>query len=1274
MQDRINKLEDAKDKKMKEAKSLKYVKGKQTSVAKNTLNHLYEGEEYEMIYDPSIMKGDGNVTLEVWDYDKVGLDDLIGSVNVEILPALQHEIDFELYLQPKPDKKKDQSKLKSNLAQYKPDKNNGIIKFTMIYLPEEKQQEKDKENENELKRRQKPKQKDYESDSNSEDEDNKPKQQDKEKEKVRKRQPQQQKDQSDEDEDQYNKPKDKDKDKDNQLKQRKKPKQKDYDSDSNSEDKSGDNESSDESDPDSKNKSKKDPKKMKYDENDSKYIKGVVKIRNVKVRDLPEMDFMDKFDPYVVFKLGADESKQTSVAHNTQNYDYIGEQFELLYIPNKMKERKEIDIEVWDYDRIGSNDLIGAGIVEILPIFEHEIYNEVFIYKKKDTEGYNHSQSKLSLKQRQEQEKNCGKVCFSLMYISEEKYIQDKIDEENKKKQKEQEQNLRELYQNPKDDDEKKKKDMKRKKKDDKQKDFDYFDPLKVQGRELDESEYVIGVVRVKVLDLNNLAQNEPKRKPNPFTRLIIGAEEKETKTYNKAIDVDFDELFDIDFDPEKTNERELFIEVLDRKKKKYDKEEYEEYESDEDDYDYEDEFGRYFLNPQKLHLNLIGDQDEGQNEAAGDMYIEIVYLPQQDYNKMIDKEKQKQLEQEKEKPKSRNPNQSVKSPDQDENQDEDDEYQDPNKKSKSLRPPKGRYSPDEDEDDEYQDPNQKQRRSKPKQKDYPSDEEDDEYKDPKDKQKEKERKKNQIPDQNKPDQNKPDKDKEKAKKDFENKLKNKPPQPPQGQRTIKALREAARLKIPSPEAIAAHELSDLIPFDVGGKSDAYVVLNLGGQEFRTEVANKTLHPVYNRQYKFDFDPKKTKDREVKFEVWDQDRILWDEPVKEFQSNLEKPEEQLREIEEDGADEFLHLGDVLFGILYTTSEDDVDLPALLDKKKQQEKENKKKQKQKKKQDKLKPDEDQDDQYQDPIKKSKSIRPSKGRYSPDEDEDDQYQDPNKKQRKPKQKDYPSDEEDDECKDPKDKQKEKERKKNQIPDKNKPDQEKEKAKKDFENKLKNKPPQPPQGQRTIKALREAARLKIPSPEAIAAHVKEQELSDLIPFDVGGKSDPYVVLNLGGQEFRTEVAHKTLHPVYNRQYKFDFDPKKTKDREVKFEVWDQDKILWDEPIGEMFVPFLSNLENPEEQLREIEEDGADEFLHLGDVLFGILYTTSEDDVDLPALLDKKKQQDKENKKKQKQKKKQDKLKPDEDEREELNLDLDSVDSYQDNDHPYDQDEDAN
>ncbi|KAA6403210.1 MAG: hypothetical protein EZS28_001259 [Streblomastix strix] len=233
-----------------------------------------------------------------------------------------------------------------------------------------------------------------------------------------------------------------------------------------------------------------------------------------------------------------------------------------------MKEWKQIDVEVWDYDRIGSNDLNGAGIVETC--------NEVFIYKKKDTEGYNHSQSQLSLKQRQEQEKNCGKVCFSVIYISEEKYIQDKIDEENKKKQKEQEQKQKEQKQKQKELDQKMK-EKKNKKNDNKQKNFDYFDPLKVQGRELDEFEYINRVVRVKVLDLNNLAQNESKQIFNPLTKLIIGAEEKETKTYHKAIDVDYDELFDIDFDPQQTNERELFIEVWDNKKKKYDKDEDEE-------------------------------------------------------------------------------------------------------------------------------------------------------------------------------------------------------------------------------------------------------------------------------------------------------------------------------------------------------------------------------------------------------------------------------------------------------------------------------------------------------------------------------------------------------------------------------------------------------------------------------------------------------------------------------------------------------------------------
>ncbi|KAA6378005.1 MAG: hypothetical protein EZS28_026469, partial [Streblomastix strix] len=571
--------------------------------------------------------------------------------------------------------------------------------------------------------------------------------------------------------------------------------------------------------------------------------------------------------------------------------------------------------------------------------------------------------------------------------------------------------------------DAKKRKDKKRKNKEDKLNDYDEYDRLKLQGRELDESEYVIGVVRVKILDLNKLAQNEPKRKPNRFVRLIIGGEEKETRTVNKALNVDYDELFDIDFDPLLTNERELFVEVWDRKKKKYNNEDEDEDDDDEQDdsdksdYDYEDEvfivgvalpFGCYFLNLQKLHLNLIGDQDEGQNEAAGDMYIELVYLPQQDYNKMIEKQKQKEQQdkekdKEKEKPNQRNKKQRPKS----RVQDEDDEEVDKKDEQKSMKPNKrGRYPQDDEDEDNEEDDDQKNkqgsRRQKPKQKDYASDDEDEDEdkKDKKDKQKEKERKPNQKPDYEKP---KKEKEKQKEKpndynenKDFEKQLKNKPPQPPQGQRTIKALREAAGLKIPSAEAIAAHikererreqeterrhkdeeayfvrgyvyiyleELSDLIPFDVGNKSDPYVVLNLAGQEFRTEIGHKRLHAVYNRQYKFNFDPKLTKDREVKFAVWDQDRILWDEAVGEvlvkFMPNLEKPEELIREIEEDGADELLHLGDVLFGILYTTSEEDIDLPGLLDKKKQQEKENKKKQKQKKKQDKLRPNEDDDE--------------------------------------------------------------------------------------------------------------------------------------------------------------------------------------------------------------------------------------------------------------------------------------------------------------------------
>jgi Ca2+-dependent lipid-binding protein len=76
------------------------------------------------------------------------------------------------------------------------------------------------------------------------------------------------------------------------------------------------------------------------------------------------MDLIGKNDPFVVFRAG-EESKQTTVAKSTQNYDYLNEEYELLYYPSVMQGKHEIEVEVYDYDSITKNDLIGVTNIDV---------------------------------------------------------------------------------------------------------------------------------------------------------------------------------------------------------------------------------------------------------------------------------------------------------------------------------------------------------------------------------------------------------------------------------------------------------------------------------------------------------------------------------------------------------------------------------------------------------------------------------------------------------------------------------------------------------------------------------------------------------------------------------------------------------------------------------------------------------------------------------------------------------------------------------------------
>ncbi|KAA6398884.1 MAG: hypothetical protein EZS28_005593 [Streblomastix strix] len=99
------------------------------------------------------------------------------------------------------------------------------------------------------------------------------------------------------------------------------------------------------------------------EQEESRYVNGVVKFSNISVRNLKKMDAFGKSDPFVVFRAG-DEEQKTTTAKNTLDYDYTNEEYDLIYNPLKMQGKKEVEVEVWDYDSVGSNDLIGTVSVD----------------------------------------------------------------------------------------------------------------------------------------------------------------------------------------------------------------------------------------------------------------------------------------------------------------------------------------------------------------------------------------------------------------------------------------------------------------------------------------------------------------------------------------------------------------------------------------------------------------------------------------------------------------------------------------------------------------------------------------------------------------------------------------------------------------------------------------------------------------------------------------------------------------------------------------------
>ncbi|KAA6363357.1 MAG: hypothetical protein EZS28_041116, partial [Streblomastix strix] len=261
--------------------------------------------------------------------------------------------------------------------------------------------------------------------------------------------------------------------------------------------------------------------KLKQQTTDPKYVRGVVKFSNISVRNLPKQENAG-LDPFVLFRMG-NEEKETSIAKNVTNYDYKNEQYEVTFDPEKMNGRTEI--EVYNYDSVNGNSLIGVTSVDILPSYNKKMQVELFLKQKLEQADVSYSQLSLSLLQSTQKQ---GKVIFRMIYIPEEDWIKQNQDELAKRKK-----DLEELE----------------------------------KHQEEQDAKYVKGNVKLSNISVNNLPNtNATNKNVDPFVVFQIGEEWKETTIAKNSQNYFYQhEEYDIRYDPARVKgTKDLFVQVFD--------------------------------------------------------------------------------------------------------------------------------------------------------------------------------------------------------------------------------------------------------------------------------------------------------------------------------------------------------------------------------------------------------------------------------------------------------------------------------------------------------------------------------------------------------------------------------------------------------------------------------------------------------------------------------------------------------------------------------------
>ncbi|KAA6396890.1 MAG: hypothetical protein EZS28_007587 [Streblomastix strix] len=88
-----------------------------------------------------------------------------------------------------------------------------------------------------------------------------------------------------------------------------------------------------------------------------------------------------------------------------------------------------------------------------------------------------------------------------------------------------------------------------------------------------------------------------------------------------------------------------------------------------------------------------------------------------------------------------------------------------------------------------------------------------------------------------------------------------------------------------------------------------------------------------------------------------------------------------------------------------------------------------------------------------------------------------------------------------------------------------------------------------------------------------IKVINTNNLPQADINGSSDPYIVASLGKEKQKMKIQKdsqtSTSSNKNNEELILHFDPKQTKERELKLELWDEDQTYGDDFIGALNIP---------------------------------------------------------------------------------------------------------